>query len=87
MSKIKNRHPIQYNGNIVFFILWILLFPPVGIILAIKNLIFLKNGKYLGLSYRGSYNWLIFWAVIFFPIAFILLLIKGVDVVEGNVLL
>jgi hypothetical protein len=56
----------------------------VGIILAIKNGKILKDNKFLALSYRGSYGWLIFWAIVFFPVAFVLLLINGIDVVEGE---
>lgn len=81
-KKVTHRYPFQYKGNIVLFILCIILFFPVGIILAIKNGAIEKDGKYLAFSYRGSYGWLIFWAIVFFPITFILLLINGVDVVE-----
>ncbi len=83
-NNIKHRYPFQYKGNILLFILCIILFFPVGIILAIKNGGILKDKKYLALSYRGSYGWLIFWAILFFPIAFILLLFKGVDIVEES---
>ncbi|OJW48511.1 MAG: hypothetical protein BGO67_04575 [Alphaproteobacteria bacterium 41-28] len=82
-KKVKHSYPFQYKGNIVLFIICLILFFPVGIILAIKNGVILKDKKYFSLSYRGSYGWLIFWAIIFFPVAFILLLIKGIDVVEG----
>ncbi|HUX80553.1 MAG TPA: hypothetical protein VMW10_12540 [Alphaproteobacteria bacterium] len=83
-SKIAHRYPFQYKGNILLFVLCIIIFFPVGIILAIKNGMILKDNKFLALSYRGSYGWLIFWAVVFFPIAFVLLLINGIDVVEGE---
>jgi len=81
-KKVAHRYPFQYKGNIVLFILFLIIFFPVAIILAIKNGVILKNKKYFSLSYQGSYGWLIFWAIIFFPVAFILLLLKGVDVVE-----
>ncbi len=80
--KVKHSYPFKYKGNVVLFILCIIIFFPVGIILAIKNGVIQRDNKYLALSYRGSYGWLIFWAILFFPLAFILLLIKGVDVVE-----
>lgn len=81
-KKVKHRYPFKYKGNIVLFILFLIIFFPVAIILAIKNGVILKDNKYFSLSYRGSYGWLIFWAIVFFPVAFILLLLKGVDVVE-----
>lgn len=82
MGKIKHRYPLQYKGNIILFIIFAILFFPLGIVLAIKNMHILRDNKYLGLSYRGSYGWLIFWTIIFFPIAILMLLLKGVDVVE-----
>jgi len=82
MSKIKKSYPLQYTGNIIIFIICLIIFFPVALILAIKNLRVLKGKKYQSLSYRGSYGWLIFWTILFFPIAIILLLINGLDVVE-----
>lgn len=82
MSKIKHRYPLQYTGNIVIFIICVLLFLPLGLVLALKNGRILKEGKYLSLAYQGSYGWLIFWTILFFPIAILMLLIKGIDVVE-----
>ena len=84
MAKITHRYPLQYTGNIIIFIICMLLFFPLGIVLAIKNLRVLQHTKYISLSYRGSYGWLIFWTIVFFPIAILMLLIKGVDVGEWN---
>jgi predicted CDP-diglyceride synthetase/phosphatidate cytidylyltransferase len=85
MGKIKKHYPLQYTGNIIIFILCFIIFFPLALVLALKNLRVLKGKKYQSLSYHGSYGWLIFWTIIFFPIAIILLLINGVDVVEWNV--
>lgn len=82
MEKVKHLYPVQYKGNIILFIVCTILFFPLGIVLAIKNMHILRYDKYLGLSYRGSYGWLIFWTILFFPIAILMLLLKGVDVVE-----
>jgi hypothetical protein len=81
---VKHRYPFQYKGNIVLFVIFLIIFPPIGIVLAIKNLAFLKGEKSFAFSYRGSYGWLIFWAIFFFPIAILLLLIKGIDVIEES---
>ena len=84
MNRIKYHFPLQYTGSLVLFVLCILLFLPVGVILAIKNMKIMRKDTYLALSYRGSYGWLIFWGILFFPIALLLLLLKGVDVIEWN---
>lgn len=85
MQKIKQSYPLVYTGNIFLLILFIIIFFPVALVLALKNLRILKGKKYQGLVYRGSYGWLIFWTILFFPIAIILLLINGVDFVEWDV--
>ncbi|MBS0271744.1 MAG: hypothetical protein JSR85_03755 [Proteobacteria bacterium] len=81
-TNIKHRYPFKYRGSIFWFIVFLIIFFPIGIILGIKNGALIKDEKILYFSYRGSYGWLIFWAIIFFPISFILILINGVDVVE-----
>jgi hypothetical protein len=85
MPIIKKSYPLQYKGNIVIFIIFLLLFFPIALVLAMKNLSVLRGNKYESLSYKGSYGWLIFWTIIFFPIAIILFLINGVDVIEEDV--
>ena len=84
MTKIKKYYPLQYTGNILILIVCLIIFFPVALILAMKNLRVLKGKQYQSLSYRGSYGWLIFWTIFFFPVAIILLLINGVDLVEWN---
>ena len=79
---VKKKYPLKYEGNLVIFILSLILFFPLAIVLAMKNGVFLKKNAYYSFSYHGSYGWLIFWTLIFFPIAIILVLINGVDVVE-----
>lgn len=82
MKKTKHSYPFQYNGNIFIFIVFIILFFPIALVLALKNLCILRDKKYQSLSYHGSYGWLIFWTILFFPIALILLFVNGIDVVE-----
>lgn len=84
MPKVKKSYLVQYTGSIVLFIICLIIFFPVALILALKNMRILKDKTYLSLAYRGSYGWLIFWTIIFFPIALILLLINGVDVMESK---
>ena len=85
MRKIKKHYPLQYTGSIIIFILCLIIFFPVALILALKNVRILREKKFESLHYRGSYGWLIFWTIIFFPIAIILFLINGVDLVEWEV--
>jgi len=84
VKKIKKSYPMEYTGNIIIFILCLIIFFPVALVLAMKNLKVLRGKKHKSLFYRGSYGWLIFWTIIFFPIAIILLLINGVDLVEES---
>lgn len=80
----KYSYPFTYRGNIVLFILFLFTFPPVALILAVKNLGLNFNDITLTLEYRGSMGWLLFWSVLFFPFAIILILLKGVDLVEEH---
>lgn len=84
MAKIKKNYPLEYTGNIIIFVLCLIIFFPVALVLAMKNMRVLRENKYESLSYRGSYGWLIFWTIVFFPIAIILVLINGVDLVEWD---
>lgn len=81
-KKTKQSYPFVYTGNIIILVLCILIFFPVALVLALKNVRVLKGKTYQGYEYQGSYGWLIFWTIIFFPIAILLLLINGVDLVE-----
>ena len=83
---IKHSYPFRYKGNIVLFIISLIIFFPLGIILGIKNGVYLKGKKYFSFSYRGSFGWLIFWTIIFFPVALVLLLLNGVDVVKEKLI-
>lgn len=84
MKKVTKSYPFEYTGNIFLLILFIIIFFPVALVLAFKNVRVLRDKKYQGFVYRGSYGWLIFWMIVFFPIALILLLIRGVDLVEWD---
>jgi hypothetical protein len=81
-KKVTHPYPFLYKGNLVLFIVCVIIFFPVAVILGIKNGVMLKGKKYYSLLYRGSYGWLIFWTIIFFPVAIALLIINGIDVVE-----
>lgn len=79
-----SEYPLKYMGNIVWPILFLILFFPLGILLIILNTAVRSEGTYYSLQYRGSQGWLIFWTIIFFPIAIILGALKGFDVVAHN---
>lgn len=79
-----SEYPIKYLGNIVWPILFLILFFPVGILLLILNTAIRKEGTYYSLQYRGSEGWLIFWTIVFFPIAIILGALNGFDIVSRN---
>lgn len=78
----KYNYPLLYKGNLLWPILFLLIFPPVGVLLLAFNLCFRKDGVQYSLKYRGSEFWLIFWTIIFFPIAIILAALTGFDVIE-----
>ena len=74
-------YPISYNGNVIWPILFLFIFPWLGILLLILNCSVLSGGISYSLKYRGSEFWLIFWTIVFFPLAIILALIRGFDVI------
>lgn len=78
------EYPIKYLGNIVWPVLFLIIFPPLGLLLLILNLAVRKEGIYYSLHYRGSQGWLIFWTIIFFPVAIILGAINGFDIIAHN---
>ncbi|MBX9621483.1 MAG: hypothetical protein K2X28_05600 [Alphaproteobacteria bacterium] len=81
-STVRKKYPLKYQGNLVIFVLSLILFFPLAFVLAMKNGVFLKNNVYYSFSYNGSYGWLIFWTLLFFPVAIVLGLINGIDLVE-----
>ena len=74
------EYPLSYRGNIIWPILFLLLFPPVGIALVGLNTSVRRDGVNYSLHYRGSEAWLVFWTVLFFPVAIILGVLNGFDV-------
>lgn len=74
------QYPLSYHGNILWPILFLLLFPPVGLVLIGLNTCVRQNGVSYSLHYRGSEAWLIFWTVLFFPVAIILGFLNGFDI-------
>lgn len=79
-----NEYPIKYNGNIVWLVLAIIIFFPVGILLLVLNLAVKREGVFYQLHYRGSEGWLIFWTIVFFPVAIILGALNGFDVMADS---
>lgn len=84
---VKFSSPIRYQGNLLFLILFLLVWLPVGMLLALKNARLATESSTFYLLYQGKWGWLFFWGVLFFPIAILLLLVKGVDVVEEETIL
>ncbi len=78
---MKYVYPLSYQGNVVWPILFLFIFPPVAIILLILNLNFKKDGVVYRLHYRGDKFWLIFWTILIFPVAIALGFLNGFDVV------
>ena len=74
------EYPLKYLGNIVWPILFLILFFPLGILLLVLNTAVRKEGVYYSLHYHGSQGWLIFWTIIFFPVAIILGAVNGFDI-------
>jgi hypothetical protein len=76
-----SEYPLKYLGNIVWPILFLILFFPLGILLLILNTAVRVNGVFYSLHYRGSQPWLIFWTIVFFPVAIVLGALNGFDVI------
>ena len=74
------EYPLQYEGNIVWPILFLLLWFPVGILLLIFNGSLQRDGMRYKLRYRGEQTWLVVWTVLFFPVAVLLAIINGFDI-------
>lgn len=84
---VKFSCPIRYRGNLFFLILFLLVWLPVGILLALKNARFATESSTFYLSYHGTWGWLFFWGILFFPVAILLLLFKGIDVIEEEIII
>lgn len=78
------RYPLDYNGSLVWPILFLFLFPPLGLLLVILNTRIRKGQTLYYLSYRGDHFWLYFWTIVFFPIAIILAILNGFDGLEAT---
>lgn len=62
----------------LFFIIW----PPIGVILLIKNIVIHRQNTRLMVHYSGKWSWVLLFSVIFFPISILLLIFNGVEIVE-----
>src|SRR5262245_17563940 len=82
IKKTKFTYPFRYSGNLIIFIILLIIWLPLGLILWMKNGSFVKENSKFYINYHGSYFWLFFWAIIFFPISIILLLVNGADWIE-----
>lgn len=76
-----SEYPLKYLGNIVWPILFLILFFPLGILLILLNTAVRKEGIFYSLDYRGSQGWLIFWTIIFFPVAIVLGALNGFNII------
>ncbi|MBX9805362.1 MAG: hypothetical protein K2Y18_06385 [Alphaproteobacteria bacterium] len=81
----KVSSPLQYRGYLFFLILFLIIWPPLGVLLLIRHAcISVRNSKFY-LVYHGSWGWLYFWGILFFPVAIVLLFVKGVDLIDETV--
>lgn len=76
------RYPLAYRGNVLILILFLLIFPPLGLVLLLLNASVRQGNTFYGMHYNGSQFWLLFWTIVFFPIALVLAIINGFDLVE-----
>jgi hypothetical protein len=81
---VKFSSPIRYKSNLCLLILFLILWPPIGFLMILKNAYFIQGTSSFNLHYHGSWDWLYFWGIVFFPIAFVLLVLKGVDIVQRH---
>lgn len=82
-KKIKT-YPFRYDGNVIWPILFLIIFPPVGIALLLLNMAVRSDDVFYKLHYKGSEGWFIFWSIILFPVAIILAALNGFDIVAEN---
>lgn len=76
------EYPLSYNGNILWPILFLFIFPPVGLLLILLNISFRKGNLVYFLHYKGHEALLILWTILFFPVAIALAIFNGFDIVE-----
>lgn len=76
------KYPLSYHGNLLWPILFLLIFPPIGIVLILLNTCLRKGNMTYFLHYKGNEFWLLFWGAVFFPIAIILAIFHGFDIIE-----
>lgn len=80
-KKTVSEYPLKYLGNIVWPVLFLIIFPPLGLLLLTLNTAIRRDGVFYSLNYRGSQGWLMFWTIVFFPVAIILAALNGFDVI------
>jgi hypothetical protein len=78
------HYPLSYQGNLLWLVLFLLIWPPLGLLLLLLNGCVRKNGTIYSLEYQGNPFWLFFWTLLFFPVAIFLGVIKGFDVIGKN---
>jgi hypothetical protein len=82
MDKIVRRYVLpKYTGNLFWPILFCIIWPPLGVILLIKNINIRRGNRRFVVQYYGKWFWVLLFAVIFFPVSIILLIFKG-EIVE-----
>lgn len=81
----KLSSPLQYRGNLFFLILFLIIWPPLGVLLLIRHACIAARDSKFYLVYLGSWGWLFFWGILFFPVAFLLLFVKGVDLIDESI--
>lgn len=79
---IKYSFPLKYRGNVLFPIIFLIVWLPVGLLMLLKNCYFVKGGDRFHIRYSGSWMWLYFWGFLFFPIAILLLVFNDLDIIE-----
>ncbi len=83
-NKRTYQYPLSYQGNLLWPLLFLFLFPPIGLMLLLLNTCLRKGPMTYFLHYKGSEFWLLFWTVLFFPIAILLAIFNGFNIVELN---
>ncbi|MGI4851568.1 MAG: hypothetical protein ACRYGR_06470 [Janthinobacterium lividum] len=81
-QSIKFSSPFRYRGNVIFPIILMIIFFPVGCLLLFKGAYFIQGTNSYYLKYHGNWGWLFFWAILFFPMTIILMIFVGFDVIK-----
>ena len=73
----KERFQLKYDRSKFWLILWLVVFFPIAIVLALSHLKIVSGSRTYQMEYDGARLWLYFWALIFCPVLILLFVLNG----------